>query len=230
MCGRYSLKAEEGRIMRQFELYQTPRLIRRYNIAPSQSIPIVRLTPEGQRECVMVRWGLLPSWSKEPKTDYSTINARAETVAIKPAFRTAFRFRRCLIPADGYYEWAVRPGSKTKQPYYIGLRDGEMFAFAGLWERWQRQDTVIESCTIIVTEANELTRTIHDRMPVILGEQDYASWLSTAGRQTELLQSLLKPFPSERMRAYPVSTAVNNPRNDSEACIEAVDDQAGRAG
>jgi putative SOS response-associated peptidase YedK len=220
MCGRYSLKGEEGRIMRQFELYQIPRLIRRYNIAPSQSVPIVRLTPEGQRECVFVRWGLPPSWAKEPKTDYSTINARAETVATKPAFRDAFRRRRCLVPASGYYEWAARPGSKTKQPYYISLRDGGLFAFAGLWEHWEKEGTVIESCTVIVTEANELTRAIHDRMPVILEGQDYELWLSAEGRQVEHLQSVLKSFPSEQMQAYPVSTAVNNPKNDSETCIE----------
>lgn len=220
MCGRYSLTGEEGRIMRQFELYQIPRLIRRYNIAPSQSVPIVRLTPEGQRECVFVRWGLLPSWAKEPKTDYSTINARAETVATKPAFRDAFRLRRCLVPASGYYEWAARPGSKTKQPYYISLREGGLFAFAGLWEHWEKEGTVIESCTIIVTEANELTRAIHDRMPVILEGQDYELWLSAEGRQVEHLQSVLKSFPSEQMQAYPVSTAVNNPKNESETCIE----------
>jgi putative SOS response-associated peptidase YedK len=222
MCGRYALKGEEGRLMRQFELYEIPRLIRRFNIAPSQAVPIVRLTPEGQRECVMVRWGLLPSWAKEPKTDYSTINARAETVATKPAFRNAFRRRRCLVPASGYFEWAARPGSKTKQPYFISLREGELFAFAGLSEHWEREGTVIESCTIIVTEANDLTRPIHDRMPVILGERDYALWLSADARQAELLQSLLKPFPSELMQTYPVSTEVNNPRNDTERCVQKV--------
>ncbi|WP_077728243.1 SOS response-associated peptidase [Methylocaldum sp. 14B] len=222
MCGRYALKGKEGRIMRQFELYEIPRLIRRFNIAPSQAVPIVRLTPEGQRECVLVRWGLLPSWAKEPKIDYSTINARAETVATKPAFRNAFRRRRCLVPASGYFEWAARPGSKTKQPYFISLREGELFAFAGLSEHWEREGTVIESCTIIVTEANDLTRPIHDRMPVILGERDYALWLSADARQAELLQSLLKPFPSELMQTYPVSTEVNNPRNDTERCVQKV--------
>jgi putative SOS response-associated peptidase YedK len=226
MCGRYALKGKEGRIMRQFELYEIPRLIRRFNIAPSQAVPIVRLTPEGQRECVLVRWGLLPSWAKEPKIDYSTINARAETVATKPAFRNAFRRRRCLVPASGYFEWAARPGSKTKQPYFISLREGELFAFAGLSEHWEREGTVIESCTIIVTEANDLTRPIHDRMPVILGERDYALWLSADGRQVEHLQSLLKPFPSELMQAYRVSTAVNNPRNDDEKCIEPISVEA----
>jgi putative SOS response-associated peptidase YedK len=134
MCGRYSLKTDEIHMRRHFNLKNIQTFAPHYNIAPSQSVPIVRLTPEGQRECVSVRWGLLPSWAKEPKTDYSTINARAETVATKPAFRNAFRRRRCLVPATGYYEWAARPGSKTKQPYYIGLWEGGLFAFAGLWE------------------------------------------------------------------------------------------------
>jgi putative SOS response-associated peptidase YedK len=219
MCGRYSLKTDEIHIRRQFNLKDLPRLVPRYNVAPSQDVPIVRANAEGERELVFARWGLIPSWSKGPKAEFSTINARAETVAAKPAFRSAFRRRRCLVPATGYFEWAVRPGSKTKQPYYIGLCEGEPFAFAGLWERWERGETAVESCTIIVTEANELTRPIHDRMPVILPEADYELWLSADARQAEHLQSLLKPFPSELIRAYPVSTEVNNPRNDSEKCI-----------
>jgi len=222
MCGRYSLKTDEIHIRRQFNLKDIPRLVPRYNVAPSQDVPIVRENAEGERELVFARWGLIPSWSKEPKAEFSTINARAETVAAKPAFRSAFRSRRCLIPADGYYEWAARPGSKTKQPYYIGLREGALFAFAGLWERWERGETAVESCTIIVTEANELTRPIHDRMPVILPETDYELWLSADARQAEHLQSVLRPFPSELMRAYPVSTEVNNPRNDSEMCVEEI--------
>jgi len=222
MCGRYSLKTDDIHIRRQFTLKDSPRWVPRYNVAPGQDVPIVRANAEGERKLVFARWGLIPSWSKEPKAEFSTINARAETVAAKPAFRTAFRRRRCLIPADGYYEWAARPGSKIKQPYYIGLRDGGLFAFAGLWERWERGETAVESCTIIVTEANELTRPIHGRMPVILPEEDYELWLSADARQAEHLQSLLKPFPSERMRAYPVSTEINNPRNDNDKCIEEV--------
>jgi len=168
-----------------------------------------------------VRWGLIPAWSKEPKTEYSTINARAETVAAKPAFRSAFRCRHCLVLADAYFEWQARPGGKLKQPFLIGLKNQGLFAFAGLWERWQQEETVIESCTIIVMDANALTRPIHDRMPVILDPLNYDAWLDNKAT-ADSLHSLLKPYDSNSMRAYPVSIQVNNPRHDDPRMIEPI--------
>ena len=190
-----------------------PNIRPRYNLAPTQDAPIVRMTG-GDRELVMLRWGLVPSWSDGPDTRYRMINARAETVATKPAFRSAFKLRRCLVPADGFYEW--RKAENGKQPYRIALQDGEPFAFAGLWERWGVPgNEIVESFTIIVTEANELIRVIHDRMPVILDAADYDEWLQGSDGE-----HLLKPFSSDRMAAHPVSTYVNSPKNDDPKCIE----------
>jgi putative SOS response-associated peptidase YedK len=157
------------------------------------------------------------------KIGYSTINARAETVVIKPAFRNAFRHRRCLIPADGFYEWQIIQGSKVKQPWFIVLEDREPMAFAGLWEQWRSPEgEELESCSIIVTEANELMRPIHDRMPVILAPEDWDVWLRSDGKDAGCLQNLLKPYPTERMKSWSISTKVNNPRNDSGECLEAI--------
>lgn len=219
MCGRFALNSPPQRIAQQFSLDQIPELFPRYNITPGQVIPVVRHNAEEKRELVLARWGLIPAWSKEPKIEYSTINARAETVASKPAFRSAFRSRRCLVPADAYFEWQKRPGSKLKQPFLIGLKNQGLFAFAGLWEHWHQGDIVIESCTIIVTDANALTQSIHDRMPVILDPSAYDAWLD---RKTPVgsLQALLKPYDSDEMGAYPVSTLVNNPRHDDPQVIE----------
>ena len=171
----------------------------------------------------MLHWGLIPSWAKDPKMGAKLINARAETVAEKPAFRTAFRQRRCLVLADGFYEWQTQENKKQKQPYYIRLNDWQPFAFAGLWERWQdAEGEVIESCTLLTTEANELMCPIHNRMPVILDPKDYDVWLDPEVKQADVLQSLLHPYASEKMTAYPVSKAVNKPSNDTAECIEKV--------
>lgn len=225
MCGRYTLKAPKAQILERFGIARdlTPKtLFQRYNIAPSQPVAAVRIARDGVRELVPLRWGLIPHWAKEAKTDYSTINARAESVATKPAFRDAFRRRRCLIPADGFYEWQVRPGSKLKQPWYVTLRDGEPFAFAGLWERWEPRPGLageaVESCTILVTDANELVRPIHDRMPVMLDPADYETWLRPT-HDLSALHALLKPYPAQAMTAWKISTRVNNPRNDDPACL-----------
>ena len=195
-----------------------PNIRPRYNMAPTQDAPIVRVTDQ-DRELTMLRWGLVPSWSDGPDSRYRMINARAETVATKPAFRSAFKLRRCLVPADGFYEWQKYEWQKTdggKQPYRIALQDGELFAFAGLWERWGvPRNEIVESFTIMVTEANEFMHPIHDRMPVILEAADYDQWL-----QGSDVEQLLKPFPSDAMTAYPVSTYVNSPKNDDPACIE----------
>jgi putative SOS response-associated peptidase YedK len=217
MCGRFVLKSKSADIASQFSLNEVPVLAPRYNIAPSQTIPTIR-APAGTRECVLARWGLIPEWSKEAKTEYSTFNARAETVSAKPAFRAAFRHRHCLIPADGFYEWLRSETSKS--PYYISFADNQPFAFAGLWERWEKEGQAVESCTIIVTEANDLMRPIHDRMPVILAVEDYDRWLDPKIVDAARLQSFLKPCPSKWLQAYPVSQAVNNSRNEGAELIK----------
>ena len=188
----------------------------RYNVAPSQDIPICRLGELG-REIVQVRWGLVPFWAKDLKIGYKMINAKAETVDQKPSFRNAFKRRRCLIPADGFYEWKKLPDG-TKQPYRICLADESPFSFAGLWEF--NKDLDLTSCTIITTDANEVAGAIHNRMPVILDREDYDTWVS---RDTgpEDAKALLRPYEGE-MVAYPVSKAVGSPKNDSAALIEPV--------
>ncbi|HWP00716.1 MAG TPA: SOS response-associated peptidase [Methylococcus sp.] len=228
MCGRYTLQTPSDKLREQYRIERArerlEKLFARYNIAPSQDVAAVRVARDGVRELVPLRWGLIPHWAKEAKADYSTINARAETAAEKPAFRSAFRYRRCLIPADGFYEWQPRPGSKIKQPWYITRKDGEPFAFAGLWERWEprpgAQGEPVESCTILVTDANDLLRPIHDRMPVILDPAAYDLWLDPAVRDPNLLRALLKPYPAESMTAWKVGTRVNSPRNDDPECLE----------
>ncbi|MDD5409795.1 MAG: SOS response-associated peptidase [Methylobacter sp.] len=220
MCGRFALYSDPFTLARRFEAEALPELRPHYNIAPTQSIPIVR-EEEGKRRFALARWGLIPHWAKDIKIGYSTINARAETVADKPAFRNAFRHRRCLIPADTFYEWQAIAGSKVKQPWLIALRDREPMAFAGLWERWRSPEgEELESCSIIVTDANEIIRPIHERMPTILAPEDWDAWLETDAKDAGSLQSLLKPYPAEDMTAWPVSTKVNSPRNDSVECME----------
>lgn len=223
MCGRYSLTLPPEAMSRLFRTTGAlPNLAPRYNIAPTQDSAVVRLRLDGSRELALMRWGLVPPWSEGPQGAYSMINARAETVADKPAFRSAFRRRRCLVPADGFYEW--RKEGRGKQPYHIRLEGGAAFAFAGLWERWEGREgaahRVVESFTIVVTEANALLRPIHDRMPVVLAESDYDAWLDTEGTDAEAAKALLRPFAPEEMEAYAVATRVNSPRYDDPACIE----------
>ena len=207
-------------IAEQFDLDEFPLFPPRYNIAPSQQVAAIRLNPEvAKRECVALRWGLIPSWAKDLKIGNQCINAKAETVAEKPAFRAAFKKRRCLVMADGFYEWQLQ--GKHKQPMWIGLRDRRPFAFAGLWEHWSPKDgEPIESCTIITTQPNALMELIHTRMPVILDTKDYAAWLDPAFQHVDILNALLRPFPAEHMTAFPVSTLVNNPRHDAPQCLE----------
>jgi putative SOS response-associated peptidase YedK len=222
MCGRFALYSDPITLAKRFEAEALPELHPRYNVAPTQSIPIVR-EESGARRFALARWGLIPHWAKDTKIGYSTINARAETVAEKPAFRNAFKRRRCLIPADGFYEWQVRPDSKVKQPWFIMLRDHEPMAFAGLWEKWRSPEGEdLESCSIIVTDANEIMRPIHDRMPVILAPEDWDAWLEAEAKDMGGLQGLLKPYSAEDMTAWPVSTMVNSPRNNLAECLEAV--------
>jgi len=220
MCGRYTLRATPEQLVEIFDLLRVPETTPRYNIAPTQSVAIVRQAPSGGRELAQARWGLIPSWAKDDKLASTLINARAETAATKPAFRSAMRHRRCLIPADGFYEWQVVPGSKTKQPLWITLRDAPVFAFAGLWEQWNDPTgTPVETCTILTTTANELLKPIHERMPVILDAASYARWLDPATKDGAALADLLTAFPAERMTCTAVSTLVNSPRNDKPECL-----------
>lgn len=219
MCGRYTMATPGQSLKKHFQLDTVPELPFRYNIAPTQNVAAVRATGSG-RELSLLRWGLIPHWADDPKIGYRLINARADTVASKPSFRSAFKQRRCLIAADGFYEWQKQDGAK--QPFFIRRKDGEPFAFAGLWEHWQGVEEAIESCTIITTEANELMQPIHDRMPVILAPADYDRWLDPAVQKPDLLQPLLRPFAADALTATPVSTRVNNPRNEGPKCIDAL--------
>jgi|CXWL01.1.fsa_nt_gi putative SOS response-associated peptidase YedK len=222
MCGRFTQTASPEVIAQQFELTDPPLFTPRYNIAPSQPIAAIRIDPDTTtRTLVMLRWGLIPSWAKDPKIGNHCINAKAETVAEKPSFRSAFKKRRCLIVATGFYEWHVQ--GRAKQPMWIGLRNQQPFAFAGLWEHWTSSDgQPLETCTIITTEPNDLMAPIHNRMPVILASTAYDQWLDPTFQHTELLKALLRPYPSEELMAYAVSTLVNNPRHDAPQCLEPV--------
>lgn len=229
MCGRFTLNKSGEVIASAFQLTEVPQVLPRYNIAPTQLVPTVLHTAENSnavgknpvlRQFHQLRWGLIPSWAKDPQMGARLINARAETVTEKPSFRSAFRHRRCLVIADGFYEWQRQ--ERKKQPFYFLLQNGQPFAFAGLWERWRSPDgEEIQSCTILTTEANEILRPIHDRMPVILDSKDYDLWLDPAVQNTEPLQ-LLRPYQSEAMTSYAVSTKVNNPANNTPECINSL--------
>lgn len=214
MCGRFIQAASGAALAERFGLPSAPDPIPRHNVAPSQPVGAIRIAEGGGREWVRLRWGLIPAWAAEPKIPYGTINARAETVADKPAYRQAFRRRRCLIPADGFYEWQKTGDGHHKRPYCIAPADGEPLAFAGLWERWERDGRVVESCAILVTAANARVALIHDRMPVILDPADEARWLDPAVTEPAALRPLLVPCSPARLRVWPVSAAVNSTRHD----------------
>jgi putative SOS response-associated peptidase YedK len=221
VCGRFTLRTPAKVLAELFDVANVPDREPHYNIAPTQAVAVVRLQAGGEgRELARMRWGLIPAWAGDPAIGNRLINARSETVATKPAFRQAFRSRRCLIPADGFYEWERLSG--RKQPYYIRLKGDRPFGFAGLWEKWERAEVPIESCTILTTQANELVGSIHDRMPVIISPDDYALWLDPRCQDSRKLEALLRPFPAAEMTACPVSMLVNNPRNDLERCTEAL--------
>ena len=219
MCGRYMLNSDPADIAAEFSLIEPPAIEPRYNIAPSQQVLIIRTT-DRERAAIEVRWGLVPSWSKDIKIGNRLINARAETVAEKPAFRVAFRRRRCLVPADGYYEWLAQSGGK--QPFLIYATAGKCFAIAGLWERWQQGDEVIESCTLITCEANQRLSEVHKRMPVVIGQDDYNLWLNDAA-DPDALATLMRPAQESSLTMHAVSKRVNSPRNDSIECIVAAE-------
>lgn len=215
MCGRYTLTADAASIQLAFNLDSIPDWQPRYNIAPSQLVPAI--TSKNARQLSFLKWGLVPSWAKDAAVGSKMINARAETAAEKPSFRAAFKHRRCLIPADGFFEWQ---GSR-KTPMYIYLENRTLFAFAGLWESRANPDgSRLETCTILTTEANELIRPLHHRMAVILAPENYDIWLSPGKVETAALMSLLSAYPAENMRVYEVSRQVNHPANDCPAVIE----------
>ncbi len=225
MCGRYYRRSDKQRIAEAFRIGIPPTfdILPSYNVAPQTFQPIVRLDAESrQRELALLRWGLIPFWAKDAKIGYSTINAKAETLATAPAFRAALKRRRCLVPADGFYEWQPLD-TKTKQPWAITLKDGSPFAFAGLWDTWKDKTTgqPLETYTIITTEPNELTAKLHNRMPVILAPRDYERWLAPAD-PARLPIDLLRPFDADLMTSWKVSPAVGNVRNNSpDLCAEA---------
>jgi len=222
MCGRYTLISTHF-LHGRFALTQTPVLVPRYNIAPTQPVPVIRpnRNAPGMRMDLM-HWGLIPSWAKDPAIGNRLINARAESAPDKPAFRSAFKYRRCLLPADGFYEW--KKIGRVKQPHLFRMKSGEPFAFAGLWEHWEEPGgSEIDSCTILTTNPNELVRPCHDRMPAIVRPEHFADWLNPQTSKEDLLK-LLEPFPAEEMTDQPVGTQVNSAKLDDSSCVEPAED------
>ena len=227
MCGRYRLSRRKQIIEEHFDIVSGEEdWVPRYNIAPTQPVPIIRQhTKEPRREMSLVRWGLIPSWAKDASGAAMMINARSETAATKPAFRDALAVRRCLVPADGFYEW-VRTG-KTKQPYCFEVNGGELFAFAGLWERWKdASGQWIKSCSILTTTPNAVTSAVHDRMPVILDPSNYDLWLDPGMKNVDAVTDMLKPYDAGTMRSYRVSNRVNHVANDDADCAKPIELEA----
>lgn len=230
MCGRFTIKTPLHDLVDAFGVTEVEDPLEaqpaRFNVAPTQAVPVVRVVgapgPERHRKLELMRWGLIPFWARDAKIGARTINARAESVATTPAFRAAFPRRRCLVLADGFYEW--RREGRTRFGYWIRRRDGRPFAMAGLWERWKGEqkelEPPLETCTIITTDANEAVAPIHDRMPAILDPDDYARWLDPDEHRTETLSALLHPCPARLLETVPVGTFVNDVRHDGPACIE----------
>jgi len=214
MCGRFTLTVNPAELKDTFSDYNFPATFApRFNIAPTQ--PVLAIPNDDKFTADFFIWGLIPMWAKDPEIGNRLINARGETLAEKPSFRGSYRHKRCLILADGFYEWKAFGGRKTKTPYYIHMQDRKPFAIAGLWDHWESPDgSSIKSCTIITTTPNELMGAIHDRMPVILHSRDYAKWLDPSPQTSENLQPLIKPYPADAMTAYPVSTLVNKATSD----------------
>jgi putative SOS response-associated peptidase YedK len=214
MCGRYILSAPPEAIADHFDLREVPPFAPSWNIAPTRLVPVVRENADGERECVLLRWGLIPSWAKDPAIGSRMINARAETVVDKPAYRAAFRKRRCLVPANGFYEW--KPEGRYKQPYLLRLADVPLFALGGLWEHWRSPDgDEIQTFTIVTTAAAAAIRPYHDRMPLVVARPDYDEWLSSPNPG-----ELLKPFDGAAFEIFPVSRRVNGVANDDAALVE----------
>jgi len=220
MCGRYALHSLPEVLALQFGLRERPTFEVRYNIAPTSNVLVIEADRDGHPVATTMRWGLIPSWAKDASIGNKLANARAETVAEKPAFRSAFRRRRCLIPASGFYEW--KPVVGRKQPYYIRPADDGLFALAGLYEAWSSPEGLLHTCTVLTTDANALMQAIHNRMPVIVAPADYRRWLDPGNTTAAGLSELLVPFPPEHMLVYPVNSRVNNARNEDPGLIERV--------
>jgi putative SOS response-associated peptidase YedK len=223
MCGRYRLSRRKQIIEEHFDTVSgeedwSPR----YNIAPTQLVPVIRQHPkEPNRVLSLMRWGLIPLWEKDASGAAGMINARSETAATKPAFRDPLKSRRCIVPADGFYEW--KKTGKTKQPYCFEVNDGELFAFAGIWDRWKNPDGKwITSCSILTTTPNAVTSVVHDRMPVILDPDNYDVWLDPGMNNVEAASEMLKPYAARLMRCYPVSARINHAANDDAECASPV--------
>jgi len=223
MCGRYSLATPAQQVAEHFGLAEVPQLSRRYNIAPTHSVATVRRPIDASAPMLEFRrWGLIPSWAKDPGIGARMINARVETAAEKPAFRAAFRRRRCLVPADGFYEW--KPHPKRRRPHYLQLAAGGLIGLAGLFEAWESPEgEIIESCTLLTTVANAVVSALHDRMPVIVDPEHYPAWLDPDLQDPDAILSLTRPSISDRLRFHPVSFRVNNPRNDDPVCVEPIE-------
>jgi len=224
VCGRYRLSKRKQIIEEYFDAADwqddwSPR----YNIAPTQPIPVIRQHPkEPTRQLSLMKWGLVPHWSKDASSAASTINARSETAAEKPAFRDPLKYRRCLIPVDGFYEW--KRNEASKQPYCFEVNEGELFAFAGLWDGWKdAEGQWVKSCSILTTTPNAVTSAVHDRMPAILRKDDYEVWLDPGMQNVAAISELLKPYDAQSMRCYPVGTRINYVANDDEECSRPVE-------
>ncbi len=219
MCGRYRLSRRKEPIQEYFDTTDEVDWEPRYNIAPSQDVGIIRQDrAKPERRFALARWGLIPYWAKDSRMGNKMINTRSVTVTEKPAFREAFESRRCLIPADGFYEW--KRAAKTKQPFHFGLQDDSLFAFAGLWDRWKNASgQVVESCSILTTKPNALLADVHDRMPMILNPEHYDLWLDPGFRRVDALKEMLNPFDARLMRCFPVSTRINSVTNDDPDCV-----------
>jgi putative SOS response-associated peptidase YedK len=231
MCGRYRLSRRKQLVEEYFHTApDAPDWAPRYNIAPTQPVPVIRQNPKKpRRELSLMRWGLIPSWAKDSSISAHLINARSETAATKPAFRDPLTSRRCIVPADGFYEW-LRTGN-AKKPYCFEVNDGELFAFAGLWDRWKDPSGQwIKSCSILTTTPNAVTSPVHDRMPVIIDRADYDLWLDPGMTNVEAASDLLKPYDARTMRSYPVSTRVNHVANDDPECSARVEPTATQTG
>jgi putative SOS response-associated peptidase YedK len=219
MCGRFRLSRRKQLVDEHFDSVscELEDWAPRYNIAPTQPVPVIRQNPkEPVRKLSLMKWGLIPSWAKDPSAAARMINARSETASTLPAFRDALKFRRCLIPADGFYEW--QRSGKSKQPFCFEVKDGKLFAFGGIWDRWRGGGIAVETCSILTTTPNAVTSAVHDRMPVILDPDSYDLWLDPGMTDVSAVSELLKPFDARLMRCYPVSTRINSVANDDEEC------------
>ena len=220
MCGRFTLTVDPAELKDLYQNASFPeKFAPRYNIAPSQAV--LAIPNDGKNAADFFLWGLIPSWAKDASIGNRMINARGETLAEKPSYRGVYKYKRCLIPADGFYEWKSQPGTKTKTPYFVHMKKGQPFAFAGLWDEWRAADgSQLLTCSIITTSPNALMSPIHDRMPVILQPADYGEWLDEAPRAPDSLQHLIAAFPADLMEAYPVSALVNSPSNDRAELLQ----------